>query len=83
MRGKLTAKKIVDNVKFICYNTYIQRRGSDIVTVAEKIRPVEKAQEIQLFKELDKGIEDMEAGRVTDHDEVMRILRERVDQFAL
>lgn len=53
------------------------------MAVAEKDRPVENMQETQIFKELDKGIDDMEAGRVIDHDEAMRILKERVNQYAL
>ena len=53
------------------------------MTVAEKNCLDEKVQEIQIFKELDKGIDDMEAGRVIEHDETMRILKERVKQYAL
>ncbi len=53
------------------------------MVVAEKSCSEEKAQEMQIFKELDKGIEDMEAGRVVDHDEAMRIIKERVNQYAL
>lgn len=53
------------------------------MAVAEKARPVENVQETQIFRELDKGIDDMEAGRVIDHDEAMRILKERVNQYAL
>lgn len=44
---------------------------------------MDEMQEIQIFKELDKGIDDMEAGRVIEHDEAMRILEERVKQYAL
>ncbi len=44
---------------------------------------MDEMQEIQIFKELDKGIDDMEAGRVIEHDEAMRILKERVKQHAL
>lgn len=32
---------------------------------------------VQIFKELDKGIDDMETGRVIDHKEAMRILENR------
>lgn len=53
------------------------------MAVVEQTRPAEKSQEMQIFKELDKGIDDMEAGRVIDHDEAMRILKERVNQYAL
>ena len=58
-------------------------KGRDIMAVAEKIRSEEKAQETQIFEELDKGIDDMEAGRVIDHKEAMRILKERVNQYAM
>lgn len=63
--------------------TCIQWRGSDIVTVTEKVRAEEETQEMQIFKELDIGIDDMEAGRVIEHDEAMRILKERVKQYAI
>lgn len=53
------------------------------MAVSEKVRTEEEVQEIQIFKELDKGIDDMEAGRVIEHDEAMRILRERVKQYAI
>lgn len=32
---------------------------------------------VQIFEELDKGIDDMETGRVIDHKEAMRILENR------
>lgn len=73
----------MDIRKEFCYNIYIQVKGSDVMTVAEKNCLDEKVQEIQIFKELDKGIDDMEAGRVIEHDETMRILKERVKQYAL
>ncbi|MCM1244172.1 MAG: hypothetical protein NC293_00835 [Roseburia sp.] len=50
------------------------------MAVAEKDRPNEEVQEMQIFRELDKGIDDMEAGRVIEHDEAMRILKERIKQ---
>lgn len=53
------------------------------MAVAEKTCLEDETQEMQIFKELDKGIDDMEAGRVIDHDEAMRILKERVNQYAL
>lgn len=36
-----------------------------------------RTDEMQIFKELDKGIDDMEAGRVIEHNEAMRILENR------
>lgn len=53
------------------------------MAVKEKTRQEEDAQEVQIFEELDKGIDDMEAGRVIEHDEAMRILREKVKQYAV
>lgn len=38
-------------------------------------------QELELFVELDKGIDDMEAGRVTPHDEAMKKIRESVGLY--
>lgn len=48
------------------------------MAVKEKTRQEEDAQEVQIFEELDKGIDDMETGRVIEHDEAMRILRAKV-----
>lgn len=62
------------------YGLFIQWRGSDIVSVTERVHSEE---ETQIFKELDKGIDDMEEGRVIEHDEAMRILKERVKQYAI
>lgn len=39
--------------------------------------------EQELLKALDKGIDDMEAGRLTPHDESMKILRQRLRDYAL
>lgn len=50
------------------------------MAVAEKTCLEDAMQEMQIFKELDKGIEDMEAGRVIEHDEAMRILKERINR---
>lgn len=43
----------------------------------------ETKQELELFSELDKGINDMEAGRVTPHDETMKKIRESVGLYAV
>ena len=40
-------------------------------------------QEKELFEELDKGIDSMEAGKVVPHEEAMRIIRERVNNYAV
>lgn len=53
------------------------------MAVAEKTSLADEMQEMQIFKELDKGIDDMEAGRVIEHEEAMRILKERVKQYAI
>ena len=39
--------------------------------------------EQELLKALDKGIDDMEAGRLTPHEESMKILRQRLRDYAL
>lgn len=36
-----------------------------------------------LFQELDKGIDDMEQGRILSHDETMQILRERISTYTI
>ncbi len=40
-------------------------------------------EEQELLKALDKGIDDMEAGRLTPHEESMNILRQRLKDYAL
>ena len=37
----------------------------------------------ELLRELDKGIDDMEAGRVRPHAETMAIIREQIKVYAL
>lgn len=37
----------------------------------------------ELFRELDKGIDDMEAGRLTPHDETMRELKQHIKDYVL
>ncbi len=41
------------------------------------LRVRNRTDEMKIFKELDKGIDDMEAGRVIEHNEAMRILENR------
>lgn len=41
------------------------------------LRVRNRTDEMQIFKELDKGIDDMEVGRVIEHNEAMRILETR------
>lgn len=48
------------------------------MVLADETAVDETKQEIELFAELDKGIDDMEAGRVTPHDEAMKKIRESV-----
>ena len=52
-----------------------------ILTDETKVEEI--TQEQALFTELDKGIEDMEAGRVTPHDEAMKKIRESVGLYAV
>ena len=40
-------------------------------------------EEMLLLKELDKGIDDMENGRTTPHEETMKILRQRYNEYVL
>lgn len=40
-------------------------------------------EDILLFKELDKGIEDMENNQVTPHTESMEILKQRYKEYVL
>ncbi len=44
---------------------------------------VTTVEESELFRELDKGIDDMENGRVTPHEESMRILMQRYNEHVL
>lgn len=53
------------------------------MAVAEEIYMEKETSENRIFKELDKGIDDMEKGRVIDHEEAMCILKERINQYAL
>lgn len=40
-------------------------------------------QEQLLFEQLDKGIEDMEHGRIVSHDDAMQIIMERLQEYEL
>lgn len=40
-------------------------------------------QEEKLYRELDKGIDDMEQGRTIPHDEAMELMRERIKSHAV
>ena len=39
--------------------------------------------EVQLFTELDKGIDDMEAGRLTPHEDTIKEVKERLREYVL
>lgn len=47
----------------------------------EKVKATE--QEEFLYKELDKGIEDMTQGRTVPHDEAMQLIRERIKTYGV
>jgi len=47
----------------------------------EKIETTE--QEEFLYKELDKGIEDMTQGRTVPHEEAMQLIRERIKAYGV
>lgn len=52
------------------------------MTTAAKDRKKEyEKDQNELFAMLDKGIDDMKSGRIVEHDEVMRIIRERLAQY--
>ena len=51
------------------------------MVLADGIVADDPKQELELFAELDKGIDDMEAGRVTPHDEAMKKIRESVGLY--
>jgi predicted transcriptional regulator len=57
-----------------------QKEGCDLM---EAISTNEQEKEKFLFEKLDKGIDDMEAGRVVTHEEAMRIIRKRVENYAV
>ena len=40
-------------------------------------------QERELLKELDKGIDDMESGRITPHKEAMKKIRESIGLYGV
>lgn len=52
--------------------TQLVRSQNDISELEEK-----------LYMKLDKGIDDMEQGRVVSHDEAMKQIRERIESYAL
>lgn len=49
--------------------------------LADRNDPIERRSEDELFKALDKGIDDMEHGRTIPHEEMMRSLRERIQSY--
>ncbi len=40
-------------------------------------------QEEKLFIELDKGIDDMEQGNIMPHEEAMKLIREKINSYAI
>ncbi|MCI7168887.1 hypothetical protein MSB04_00440 [bacterium] len=40
-------------------------------------------QEEKLFRELDKGINDMEKGNILSHEDSMKQIRERLEKYAV
>lgn len=51
--------------------------GKQVNFMASLAERQEDIQEKKLYKELDKGIDDMENGRVVPHEEAMKKLMER------
>ena len=68
--------------KSLAYRTEFALEVVDVMLTDEAVVD-ESKQELELFAELDKGIEDMEAGRVTPHDEAMKKIRESVGLYAV
>ena len=54
----------------------------EAVAVKKQTTTAETAELRALFAELDKGIDDMEAGRVVPHEEAMREIRQMVKNYA-
>lgn len=52
------------------------------MAVAENDYPKQETQE-QFLEELGKGIDDMEVGRVVEHNETMQMIKERVHKYAI
>lgn len=67
------------NGKIIIYKF---KRGDYMMTTGN-LAYDEREQELELFAELDKGIDDMEAGHVVSHKDAMLRIRESVDAYAL
>lgn len=47
----------------------------------EEIKMAEQKE--RLYRELDKGIDDMEQGRIVPHDEAMQLIRERIKSYRI
>lgn len=58
-------------------------KGKEVMaSLAQKQKELSE-QEEQLYRELDKGLDDMEQGRTISHDEAMKQIRERIKSYAL
>lgn len=55
----------------------------DLMKLEEKNKPDIIETESQLFKELDKGIDSMENGRIVPHDKAMQMIREKLKEYAI
>lgn len=54
-----------------------------VIETNNHIKNIEREQEKTLFAELDKGIDDMEAGRTLPHDEAMKKIKEAVSAYVV
>lgn len=52
------------------------------MAVAENDYPKQEKTQEQFLEELDKGIDDMEAGRIVEHNEAMQMMKEQVHKYA-
>lgn len=59
--------------------------GKDGVIMVSSVKNPDRIveQEKKLYRELDKGIEDMEKGNLLSHEETMQLLREKVKSYGV
>ena len=68
---------MIGEAKYICIREGMRTMEDPVKTIEEAD---EKMVRETLFSDLDKGIDDMEAGRMHEVDEAFQIIRERVHE---
>ena len=58
-------------------------KEGDFMKLEEKSKTEVRESESRLFEELDKGIDSMENGRTVPHDKAMRLIREKLKEYAV